>query len=177
MSNPPASNCKPLRTNDIKFISSGSIAAVLVLIFAPLILLAPIIFDPSVVFHWNDGNIESALPFPQSLFAIWDRGFFFGRGDGAYPLNMNSILETILGPVLFRKYGVWFAISFTGLCFYWATRQIPLCRPACFLGALLIEFSGWNFTFPLSGLVCRSFTLAFAILSIGWIFKAFRKES
>lgn len=154
---------------------------VAIIILAPLVLLSPILLDPDVVLAFNDGNIEyllsSAFNYPDALFRTWNDSFFFGLGGGAFPLNMGSALETLLGPHHFRRIGVLIAIWFTAAAFYWTARQFRLSKTAALLTALLAMLCGWNLTFPFAGLPARSFVLAFSAISLGFIRRSSEHKS
>ena len=131
------------------------------------------------VFAFNDGNIEAVLSpsstYPDVLVARWDNQFFFGKPGGTVPLTLNALSETLLGPVGHRRTGVVLATWLAGLAGLWCCRQFGLGRLASAFGALLVMLCGWSVTFPTVGLPVRTYTLAFALFSIGWIERGRRR--
>ena len=134
---------------------------------------------PEVVFAFNDGSIEQALApgmrHPEAFFRRWDNQFFFGNAIGVSPLNTNGVLETLLGPHQFRRWGVVASIVFAGLAGAWASRQFGRSRTAAGLSAILFALCGWTASFAVSGLTGRSFSTAWALLSIGMLERSRRR--
>jgi len=138
-----------------------------------------ILFHPGEVFAFNDGPIFYALSpaiNPEGLLRSWDNQFFFGMGGRSLPLAMHSLMGFSLGAVHLRRIGVFLAILFTGLSGYWTLRQFNRSHWASFLGAVMLMLCGWNLTFPMNGLIIRSFTLAFVLLSVGMIERGRRRD-
>lgn len=129
----------------------------------------------NIVFAFNDGTLESVIAqfrYPEVMLRVWNDQAFFGRSNGAIPLSVTAILETLLGPIGFRRSGVLIAILLTALSSYWTLRQMKRSRKAAVITALFFLLCGWNFTFPTAGLPIRSFAMAWSLLSIGMMEKA-----
>ncbi|MDA8019466.1 MAG: hypothetical protein MPN21_18645 [Thermoanaerobaculia bacterium] len=134
-------------------------------------LLSPLWRHPDQVLAFNDGNIESVMSplfaYPESLFRIWDDQTFFGEGQPGTGIAVWSLLETVLGPHHYRRWGPWLAIWWTGLCAYWTLRQLGHRRAPSWVGGIFFTLCGWTTTFALNGLLNRSLTLAFSLLVVG----------
>ncbi len=144
------------------------------------IALSPVLTDSNAVFAFNDANIESALSptfsFPQILIRSWDNQFFFGKGNKQYPLTVVALLESILGPIGYRRAGVLFMLLFCGLSFYWTCRQFRLSRAASALASAATTLSGFAFTFAVVGLPVRPVALGFTAVALGFIERARQKR-
>lgn len=153
----------------------GYTAVILTLLAVAVILALPVLEDKNVVFAFNDGNIETVLSptyeLPNAFLRIWDNHFFFGSGSNGLPPSLIFLGEWVMGPHNMRREGVVLCILFTGIAAFWTLRQFKRSMWASFIGSTFFMLNGWNLTFPMNGLMSRSFALAFSILSIGMIEK------
>ncbi|MEL7060596.1 MAG: hypothetical protein AAGN46_11265, partial [Acidobacteriota bacterium] len=145
------------------------------------LLLLPLWRRPELVLAFNDGNLELVrsplFSYPQSLWRIWNDHVYFGRGEAGIGPTGWGLLETLLGPVGYRRWGPLFGVVFTGLAGFWCTRQMRSSVPAAVCAGLLAAFSGWALTSPLSGLLGRTLTFAWSLCAFGLVARAERRPT
>ena len=156
-----------------------AVGLVFLLVGLGVVLGWQVLSRPEAVFAFNDASIENALApvmqFPEAFFRRWNNQFYFGDAIGVAPFNINGVLEALLGPHEFRRWGVIFCVVFTGAAGAWACRQCGRSRTAAMLAALLFALCGWNATFAASGLTGRSISTAWALFSLGMLERSRRR--
>ncbi|MEM9557410.1 MAG: hypothetical protein AAGC60_24340 [Acidobacteriota bacterium] len=142
------------------------------------LVLLPLWLVPTRVLAFNDGNLEVVLSplfaYPESLTRIWNDHVFFGRGEAGIGLTVWGLLETLLGPLGYRRWAPLVAVAFAGAAGVWACRQMGRSRPAAAVAGIFFALCGWTATAPLSGLLGRSLTLCWSLLAIGLLERATR---
>ena len=125
--------------------------------FGGVVLLAAVLgllfwksFVPGFVHFSNDGPLGTQnadwLGLPYGLTGIWDDLNSIGFGGSAFPLNLNTMICWILGPVGYAKFLAPVALFILGLGAWIFFRQLKLTPLAATLGALAAALTSTFFS-------------------------------
>jgi hypothetical protein len=144
-----------------------------VLLAAVLGLLFWKSFVPGFVHFSNDGPLGTQnadwLGLPYGLTGIWDDLNSIGFGGSAFPLNLNTMICWMLGPVGYAKFLAPVALFILGLGAWIFFRQLKLTPLAATLGALAAALTSTFFSDACWGVASHQIAFGMDFLALAMI--------
>jgi hypothetical protein len=127
-------------------------------------------FEPGYAHFSNDGplgpQVAACNNVVQSITGQWNDLFWVGMNGGGAPVNLNSALTFLLGPVGFAKFLAPVSLLFLGLCAWAFFRQIKLSPMLCIVAGLAAALNSNFFSNVCWGLGSRALALGVIFLAL-----------
>ncbi|HUR47725.1 MAG TPA: YfhO family protein [Candidatus Saccharimonadales bacterium] len=127
-------------------------------------------FQSGYVHFSNDGPLgvqkSACNAVTDSVNGQWNDLYWVGFYGGSAPINLNSALSFLLGPVGFAKFLAPLSMLILGLCAWVFFRQIKLSPMLCILGGLAAALNSNFFSNVCWGLGSRALTAGMIFLAL-----------
>jgi hypothetical protein len=127
-------------------------------------------FEPGYAHFSNDGplgpQVAACNNVVQSLTGQWNDLFWVGMNGGGAPLNLNSALTFLLGPIGFAKFLAPVSLLILGLCAWVFFRQMQLSPALCVVAGLAAALNSNFFSNVCWGLGSRALALGVIFLAL-----------
>ncbi len=127
-------------------------------------------FQGGMAHFSNDGPLSvvraACLAVPAAFSGQWVDMNWVGTSGGSAPLNINSAVALLLGPIGYAKFMAPLAIALLGLCAWVFFRQLKLPALLCIVAALAAALNSNFFSNVCWGLGSRAFTIGMIFLAL-----------